>query len=111
MIGPEAKLPDAMRLGGDGGVTGGANVFPKLFVDCYNACVAQDQSRIMELQKSIDALQQIYEVGKYASKYIKATKCCLSLRGICDDFMAEPFHRFLPPERARVQTILESLSC
>ena len=61
------------------------------------------------LQTAINALQQIYEVGKYASKYIKATKCCLSLLGICDDFMAEPFHRFLAPERERVRMILESL--
>ena len=110
MIGPEAKLPAAMRLGGDGGVSGGANVFPQLFVDCYNACLTGDAARVDALQQRIDAFQQIYEVGKYASKYIKATKCCLSLKGICDDFMAEPFHRFLPPERARVQSILETLS-
>ena len=110
MIGPEAKLPDAMRLGGDGGVAGGGNIFPKLFVDCYNACVAGDSARIEALQADINALQQIYEVGKYASKYIKATKCCLSLLGICDDFMAEPFHRFRAPERERVRAILDSLS-
>ncbi len=110
MIGPEAKLPDAMRLGGDGGVAGGANIFPKLFVDCYNACLAGDSVRVDALQSEINALQQIYEVGKYASKYIKATKCCLSLLGICDDFMAEPFHRFRAPERERVRAILDSLS-
>ena len=110
MIGPEAKLPDAMRLGGDGGVAGGGNIFPKLFVDCYNACVAGDSARVEALQADINALQQIYEVGKYASKYIKATKCCLSLLGICDDFMAEPFHRFRAPERERVRAILDSLS-
>ena len=110
MIGPEAKLPEAMRLGGDGGVAGGANVFPRLFVNCYEACVAGNQVRIDELQTAINALQQIYEVGKYASKYIKATKCSLSVLGICDDFMAEPFHRFRAPERERVRAILESLS-
>jgi 4-hydroxy-tetrahydrodipicolinate synthase len=109
MIGPEAKLPAAMRLGGDGGVAGGANVFPRLFVECYDACLAGDSARISELQEAIDALQQIYEVGKYASKYIKATKCSLSLLGVCDDFMAEPFHRFLAPERARVEAVLRSL--
>ena len=108
MVGPEAMLPEAMRLGGDGGVAGGANVFPQLFVECYQACVAKDQAKIQELQAAIDALQEIYTVGKYASKYIKATKCCLSLLGICDDFMAEPFHRFNPPERERVQTILRA---
>jgi 2-dehydro-3-deoxy-D-pentonate aldolase len=110
MIGPEAKLPDAMRLGGDGGVAGGGNIFPKLFVDCYNACVTGDSVRVEALQSDINSLQQIYEVGKYASKYIKATKCCLSLLGICDDFMAEPFHRFRAPERERVRAILDSLS-
>ena len=109
MIGPEAKLPESMRLGGDGGVAGGANIFPRLFVECYEACVSGDQVRIAKLQEAINALQQIYEVGKYASKYIKATKCCLSLMGVCDDFMAEPFHRFRAPERERVSLILESL--
>jgi len=102
-------LPEAMRLGGDGGVAGGANVFPQLFVDCYQSCVAKNQAKIQELQAAIDALQQIYTIGKYASRYIKATKCCLSLLGICDDFMAEPFHRFNPPERERVQAVLNSL--
>ena len=110
MIGPEAKLPAAMRMGGDGGVAGGANVFPRLFVECYKACVAKDQARILELQTAIDALQQIYDVGKYFSKYIKATKCCLSILGVCDDFMAEPFHRFRAPERERIQAILKSLT-
>ncbi len=109
MIGPEAKLTESMRLGGDGGVAGGANLFPRIFVDCYEACVAGNQVRIDEMQTAINALQQIYEVGKYASKYIKATKCCLSLLGICDDFMAEPFDRFRAPERERVRAILESL--
>ncbi len=109
MIGPEAKLPAAMRLGGDGGVAGGANVFPQLFVECYEACVAGDTDRIGELQGAIDALQQIYEIGKYASRHIKATKCSLALLGVCDDFMAEPFHRFRAPERARVEAVLQSL--
>jgi len=108
MIGPEAKLPEAIRLGGDGGVAGGANIFPQLFVECYQACVEKNLLRISELQNAIDSLQQIYDIGKYASRYIKATKCSLSLRGICDDFMAEPFHRFRQPERDCVDAILKS---
>jgi 4-hydroxy-tetrahydrodipicolinate synthase len=109
MIGPEALLPDAMRLGGDGGVAGGANIFPSLFVACYHAAVAADMARIAELSHLIVELQRIYDVGKYASRHIKATKCAASLLGLCDDFMAEPFHRFHPPERKRVSEIIEAL--
>ena len=110
MIGPEALLPQAMNLGGDGGVSGGANVFPELFVGCYHACKDKDLSEIVRFKNNIDDFQRVYDIGKYASRHIKATKCCLSLRGICDDFMADPFHRFKEPERAQVQAILHSLN-
>ncbi len=109
MIGPEAMLPEAMKLGGDGGVAGGANPFPRLFVGCYQAAVAGDEAKVRELSRAINELQKIYDIGKYASRYIKATKCACSLLGICDDFMAEPFHRFHAPERERVQAILNTL--
>lgn len=107
LIGPEAMLPQAMRLGGDGGVAGGANVLPELFVDCHAAAVAGDESRVEELQDRILAFQQVYDIGKYASRHIKATKCCLSLLEICSDFMAEPFHSFRDPERQKVRKLLE----
>ncbi|MBA4020606.1 MAG: dihydrodipicolinate synthase family protein [Pirellula sp.] len=109
MIGPEAMLPQAMKLGGDGGVTGGGNAYPRLFVECYKACVAGDAARIEATSRAINDLQKIYDIGKYASRYIKATKCACSLLGLCDDFMAEPFHKFHAPERERVRQILESL--
>ncbi len=110
MIGPEAKLPEAMILGGDGGVAGGANIYPSLFVGCYQAIVDGNSEKAKSLSDTINELQKIYDVGKYASRFIKATKCSLSLNDICDDFMAEPFHRFLPPERARVEAILDTIS-
>lgn len=109
MMGPENLIPEAMRLGGDGGVAGGANVFPSLFVECYQAAVAGDASRLEKTHRAIGEFQRVYEIGKYASRYIKATKCSLSLLGICDDFMAEPFHRFHAPERQRVEEILRNL--
>lgn len=109
MIGPEAMLAQSLSLGGDGGVSGGANVFPKLFVSCFNAARDADTEQLQTLMAAIERFQHVYDVGKYASRHIKATKCCLSLLGICDDFMAEPFNRFLEPERKRVQEILEKL--
>lgn len=109
LIGPEHLTVDAMRMGGDGGVNGGANIFPDLFSELYHAEVAGDTQRVEVLLQRVDRLQQIYSVGKYASRFIKATKCALSLRGICNDVMAEPFNHFMPPERERVGQILARL--
>jgi 4-hydroxy-tetrahydrodipicolinate synthase len=107
LIGPEHLLCAAVQLGGDGGVAGGSNVLPRLFTDCYEATVRRDMARAEQLIQQINAFQEIYTVGKYASRYIKATKSALSLLGICSDFMAEPFNHFLPPQRAQVRAILQ----
>lgn len=109
LIGPEAMLGQAMQLGGDGGVNGGANLIPELFVQYYHAALVGDQGQMEQLGRRIERLQAIYDIGKYASRHIKATKCGLSLLGLCSDFMAEPFHHFLPPERAKVAEILRDL--
>lgn len=106
-IGPEHFLLTSLRMGSDGGVSGGANIYPNVFAQCYAAFRAGDLATAEQHMQGIEALQEIYSVGKYASRFIKATKCGLSLRGICDDHMAEPFNHFLQPERARVQAILE----
>lgn len=109
LIGPEHLLVPSLELGGDGGVHGGANVFPELFVQCYHAARAGDTETTELLVRQIECLQQIYTVGKYASRFIKATKSALSLRGICSDRLAEPFNHFLQPERDRVARILDEL--
>jgi len=110
LLGPEAKLVESHRLGGDGGVCGGANVLPRLFVECHQALCRDDETRVAELQSQILTLQGIYDVGKYASRHIKATKSALSLLGICSDLPADPFHRFLPPQRASVAEILHRMN-
>ena len=109
LVGPEHLLAESVRMGGDGGVMGGANLFPRLFTDCYQAASNNHLKQVEELSLEIEMLQNIYSIGKYASRFIKATKCGLSLLGICDDMMAEPFHHFLPPERKRVQEVLMAM--
>jgi 4-hydroxy-tetrahydrodipicolinate synthase len=106
LMGPEHLLVEAVRLGADGGVNGGANIYPSLFVAAYRAAATGDTAAAAACQHQISALQEIYTIGKYASRNIKATKCALSLLGVCDDFMAEPFHRFKAPERAKVAGVL-----
>jgi len=110
LVGPEHLLAETVQQGGDGGVNGGANIFPKLFTSMFTAAQAGDTGRIATLQEQINNLQPIYDVGKYASRFIKATKCAVSLRGICSDHMAEPFNRFLEPERQKVAEIIDQVN-
>jgi len=110
LVGPEHLLVEATQRGGDGGVNGGANYHPRLFVDLFAAVKGGDRARIEELQRQVQQLGQIYSVGRHASAVIKGMKCACSLLGLCDDRMAEPFERFHEPERARVRAVLASLN-
>lgn len=111
LSGPEEKLLDTLQLGGHGGVNGGANIFPALYVKVYEAFQAGNIARAQELQKQIQRVSDsLYRIGKYSSSIIKGIKCALACRGICDDFMAEPFHRFRAEERELVKTRLTDLT-
>ncbi len=110
LMGPEELTAESVLMGGDGGVNGGANMFPKLYVDMYNAAVAQDIDEVRSLQDRIMAISNsVYKVGRYGSSYLKGVKCTCSLLGICNDFMALPFQKFNAPERAKLKNILEGL--
>lgn len=109
LVGPEHLLLEATRLGGDGGVNGGANYHPRLFVDLFAAVKRGDHARAEALQREVLQLGQIYSIGRHASAVIKGMKCACSWLGLCDDRMAEPFEHFHEAERARVRAVLESL--
>ena len=108
-IGPEEKLIKSVALGGNGGVNGGANIYPKLFVDAYHSARDGDEAQQVSLQKKIEDFGRIYERGQYASRCIKGTNCAASILGLCDDRMAEPFNRFYPEDRKKVENILDEL--
>jgi len=108
-VGPEEHTAETVRMGGHGGVNGGANVCPRLFVDQFEAASRGDSARVRELQAKIRQVDKLYRIGRHASAIVKGLKCALSLLGICDDFMAEPFHRFSEPERKKVRDVLGEL--
>lgn len=110
LIGPEELLGECVLLGGHGGVNGGANLHPSLYVSLYEAAVAGDLAKVRELSRKVMSLSEsIYTVGRHGSAIIKGIKCSLSLLGICDDFMAAPFYRFHDAERRIIQNHLETL--
>jgi 4-hydroxy-tetrahydrodipicolinate synthase len=113
MMGPEELLMEALLLGGHGGVSGGANVFPSLYVQlCVEARrPGANHERVRELHHQVLRVSgNLYGIGRHSSAVIKGIKCALSCLGICDDFMAEPFHRFREPERMRIAAAVERLT-
>ena len=110
LMGPEELLLDAVFAGAHGGVCGGANLFPELYVALCKAARDGDILRARELHGIVmQVSEQLYHVGRHPSAIIKGIKCALSCLGVCDDFMAEPFHRFRDEERSRVESNVEHL--
>lgn len=111
LVGPEEITGECVLLGGHGGVNGGANMFPELYVGIYNAAKAGDLAEVRRLQQYIMQISSsIYTVGKYGSSYLKGLKCALSILGIInDDFVASPFYKFQEPEREKIRQALENL--
>lgn len=110
LLGPEEILSEFVVMGGHGGVNGGANLFPDLYVALYKASVEKDFEKINHLQQKVmDISTSLYSIGHFGSSLIKGLKCALSVEGICSDFMAEPFHRFKEPEREKVKEVVTRL--
>jgi 4-hydroxy-tetrahydrodipicolinate synthase len=110
LIGPEELLAEAVARGAQGGVNGGANLSPRLFVDLYEAARRGETDRVAEIQEKVVRLGRIYQVGRHASAGIKGLKCALSLLDICGEVMAEPFQPFEEPQRATIHQLVEELS-
>ena len=80
LMGPEEALGEVVLMGGHGGVCGGANLFPALFVETYDAAVAGDTARVRALQERIMKVGgALYGVGRHVSSFLKGVKCSLTV--------------------------------
>ncbi len=95
IVGTELFIPETIINGGHGAVPGGANLFPHLFVDLYEASLNNNQQKIQELREKLIQIEtMIYDVGDYNSKYFKSIKAAFSVMGLCNDYVAMPFKKF-----------------
>ncbi|MFM1903868.1 MAG: hypothetical protein RLZZ440_1768 [Planctomycetota bacterium] len=83
LIGPEQMLPQAHALGGHGGVCGGANVAPGIFVKLQAALEARDDGLAAVLQGRVLSLGRLYGVGTEPCRVIVGIKAALHELGIC----------------------------
>ena len=102
LMGPEELLAESVLMGGHGGVCGGANLVPALFVELYEAALTGDLRVIHKLQHRVTRISEsLYQVGPPPNGYLTGLKCALACVGICSDTLAEPYHA-LPAEKRRL---------
>lgn len=92
LVGPEELLTESLIMGADGGVPGGANVFPELYVSLY------DKVRAGSVEDALDRHRRILEVSSVvysgtaygSSSVINGIKAALASMDICNDYVAKP---------------------
>lgn len=111
LVGPEEMMASSVLMGGNGGVNGGANMFPSLYVDLYNAAVNQDHAKVLELQaKVMEISRRIYCSGKNGTGYLQGLKTALAALGICSGYVASPLGNFNEEEKDRIKEHLSYLT-
>jgi 4-hydroxy-tetrahydrodipicolinate synthase len=109
-VGPEEMMASVVLMGAHGGISGGANVYPGIFVELYKAAAAKDVDKTIALQEKMMAVSRnLYGIGRFGSSYIKGIKTALSIKGICSDFLAQPFNLFKDPEKEKVKAAVKKL--
>jgi 4-hydroxy-tetrahydrodipicolinate synthase len=92
LTGPEELLVSSMGLGAHGGVNGGANLFPELYVRLYEAIAAGRHEEATRLQQRVIELGQfLYTVGEAESGFLRGLKLGLEIKGICASTLTPPF--------------------
>ncbi|HID77039.1 MAG TPA: dihydrodipicolinate synthase family protein [Planctomycetaceae bacterium] len=107
LVGPEELLAEALLLGAHGGVSGGANLYPHLYVELYHAAQSRDLGRTLQLHEEVIRLaSRVYAFGDGPAAVIQGLKGALALLGICSDTMAEPLR---PLDDSRRQILWQHL--
>lgn len=110
LVGPEELMAETVLLGSHGGINGGANMFPSLYVQLYEAASTGDLEKVKLLHAKVMTISsKIYKVGKFGSSYLKGLKAAMSLLGICSDFVASPLSRFKKDEKEKIRKALEEI--
>ncbi|MFO0842133.1 MAG: dihydrodipicolinate synthase family protein [Gemmataceae bacterium] len=110
LMGPEELTAEGVLLGGHGGICGGANLAPRLYVDLFEAARRGDLTAVRALHDRVMRLSSlVYTIGPANSSYLRGVKAALSLLGICSGYLAEPFRPFDEREREQLRERLEAL--
>lgn len=108
LVGPEEILLDSLKIGVHGGVCGGANLFPRLFVSLYEAAIRGDLTTAVDLHRRVRHIGELlYGIGEAQSSYLRGLKLGLELTGICRSTLAMPYVSADPGQHEMLREILK----
>ncbi len=112
--GIDTLLAQAVLLGAHGGVAGGANLFPRLYVRLFEAAQARDVAGVQRWQRGVVALQAVYGEDRVHSTavgaYLKGVKYGLQALGICGESVTWPFQPISAEARKGIERILRQVA-
>jgi 4-hydroxy-tetrahydrodipicolinate synthase len=104
LVGPEELLAECVLLGGHGSMAAGSNIHPRLFVDLYEASVANDMPRVLRLHDEVMAFGKAVYHGENP---LRGLKRGLEILGICGSLLTEPLPPYSDEETATLEEYLE----
>lgn len=111
LTGTEIHISKSIQNGGHGAVPGGANLFPQLYVDFYNAIINKHHEKIEFIQSIILKINQtLYKFGHFPSGIILGIKSALEIQNICSGYAAHPLKQFNRETREEIKKLVEELN-
>ena len=100
-------LAQAIFSGADGGVNGGANIFPSLYVKMFEAAKRLDFEKVEQIQSLILEISNgLYNCSPKSSSYLCGVKESMYFMGICEPHLASPL---LPVSKSHKEEIIQNL--
>jgi 4-hydroxy-tetrahydrodipicolinate synthase len=109
LVGVEEILAEMVARGAQGGVCGGANLYPRLYVDLYNAAARGDAEQVRTLQGVVMTISNgVYHTGDPESAYLRGLKRAASILGFGNGLMAEPYVALRDDECGEILAALDA---
>lgn len=111
LVGPEELLTESVLFGGHGGINGGANIFPQLYVQLYEAAVNREVEKMLHLHSKVIALSiAVYNKGGKGKSVIQGIKAALAALGICRNKVAMPMHDLSAEEKREITDFISQFN-
>jgi len=108
LVGQEHLLAEALIGGAHGGVAGGANIFPSVPVELYQAFLKGEYHEVERIQTLLVSLGlPIFRPVEGDSGHLRRMKHALSRMNLCRELLAGPYSEVSAREAGTIETYLK----